>query len=366
MKKFIFTCISAWTFCSAAQADILIGQTAGFSGAVAAGVAEISAGAMLFINEVNAKGGVNGQKIKIIQKDDQFKPDLASLNAKELIEKEGVIGLFLSRGTPHSEAILPLLNQHELALIAPSTGAMVLHSPVQKYVFNVRSTYQFEAEKTIEQLRSMMMSQIAVVHVDDSFGKDALAGYNLAFNKSNTKPVFVLTFDRQKPNFATVVITAAKMQPNAIVLAGSGAAVADGVTALRKSGWIGSIATLSNNASNGFIKLLGANAQGIIVSQVFPHERSLSSALIREMTALASINKVAITPSMVEGYAGAKVLVQALRGAGAKPTRASLLRSLNNLSMDLGELRLDFSEKDHTGVVFADLSIISASGVFRR
>ena len=47
----------------AVQAQILIGQTAGFSGPVAAGVKETTDGAKLYLDSVNAKGGVNGQKI---------------------------------------------------------------------------------------------------------------------------------------------------------------------------------------------------------------------------------------------------------------------------------------------------------------
>ena len=53
-----------------AQAQLLIGQTAGFSGQVAAGVKEASDGAKLYIDMVNTKGGVNGQKIELIALDD--------------------------------------------------------------------------------------------------------------------------------------------------------------------------------------------------------------------------------------------------------------------------------------------------------
>ena len=48
---------------AASHAQILIGQTAGFSGQVAAGVKETTDGALLYIDAINAKGGVNGQKI---------------------------------------------------------------------------------------------------------------------------------------------------------------------------------------------------------------------------------------------------------------------------------------------------------------
>ena len=84
----------------AAQAQILIGQTSGFSGPVAAGVKETTAGAMLYLDRVNAKGGVGGQKIEIVTMDDKFEPPLAAENARELIEKKNVVALFLNRGTP--------------------------------------------------------------------------------------------------------------------------------------------------------------------------------------------------------------------------------------------------------------------------
>lgn len=124
----------------AAQAQIVIGQTAGFSGVVAAGVQETTDGAKLYLDSINARGGVNGQKIELLSMDDKFDPKLAGENARTLIEEKNVTALFLTRGTPHNEAIVPHLNKHGVVLIAPSTGAMVMHKPLQKNVFNVRAT----------------------------------------------------------------------------------------------------------------------------------------------------------------------------------------------------------------------------------
>src|SRR3954468_22307071 len=115
------TCVSAM---GTLHAQLLIGQTAGFSGTVAAGVKETTDGAKLWINAVNAKGGINGQKIELVQMDDKFDPKLTLENARVLIEQKNVLALFLTRGTPTSEAILPLLEKNKVALVAPSTGAM--------------------------------------------------------------------------------------------------------------------------------------------------------------------------------------------------------------------------------------------------
>ncbi|MEO7108755.1 MAG: ABC transporter substrate-binding protein, partial [Rhodoferax sp.] len=146
-----------------AQAQILIGQTAGFSGPVAAGVKETTDGAKLYFDFINAKGGVGGQKIKLLSLDDKFDPKLASENARVLIEEKNVVAMFLTRGTPHTEAIIPLLDKFNIPLVGPSTGAMVLHQPVRKHVFNVRATYQREAEKAVTHLASIGMTHIAVI-----------------------------------------------------------------------------------------------------------------------------------------------------------------------------------------------------------
>src|SRR4051794_17700861 len=85
-----------------ASAQILIGQTAGFSGPVAGGVKETADGARLWIDSVNAKGGVHGQKIELISLDDKFEPAQAAQNTKKLIEENNVLAMFLTRGTPHT------------------------------------------------------------------------------------------------------------------------------------------------------------------------------------------------------------------------------------------------------------------------
>lgn len=91
----------------AAQAQLLIGQTAGFSGPVAAGVKETTDGAKLYLDAVNARGGVNGQKIELISLDDKFDPKLAADNARELIVDKKVLALFLTRGTPTPKPSCP-------------------------------------------------------------------------------------------------------------------------------------------------------------------------------------------------------------------------------------------------------------------
>ncbi|HWS05348.1 MAG TPA: amino acid ABC transporter substrate-binding protein, partial [Burkholderiaceae bacterium] len=62
-----------------------------------------------------------------------------------------------------------------------------------------------------------------------------------------------------------------------------------------------------------------------------------------------------------------KVLVEALRRAGPNPTRQKVLAALEGMQkFDLGGLEVSYSAEDHTGLDFADLSIIGTDGKFKR
>ena len=277
---------------AAAQAQILIGQTVGVTGAVAATVKESMTGAMLYIDAVNGKGGVGGEKIEILTLDDKFDTKLTAVNARKLIEERHVVALFMTRGTPNTEGIIPILDQYGVPLIGPSTGAMTFHQPVRRHVFNVRATYQREAEKAIAHLASLGMTRIAVIHVDDGFGTDGLQGTQNGLAAAKLKAVAIGKFDRGKPDFSTIAPLMTRSNAQAIMIIGSGTAVVDGIKAVKAAGSGAQFVTLSNNASGGFVKLLGEHARGVIVTQVFPNERSIVYPFIKEAMELAKAKRL--------------------------------------------------------------------------
>jgi branched-chain amino acid transport system substrate-binding protein len=350
---------------STGMAQILIGQTAGFTGPVAAGVNETTQGAKLHFDAINAKGGINGQKIELVSLDDKFDPKLAAENAQKLID-QNVVALFLNRGTPHTEAIMPLLDKHGVPLVGPSTGAVILHQPVKKHIFNVRATYQREAEKAIQHLATIGITRIALLQTDDSFGEDSVQGALRGLEKAGLKPLFQEKLDRAKPDIERMTARVVKDQPQAVIIIASANNVVASITAMRAAGSTAQVVTLSNNASGGFIKQLGEHARGVIVTQVFP--QSISYGLVKEAQDLARAKGLSeASPAMLEGFAAAKVLVEGLRRAGPQPTRERLQTALENLSkFDIGGLEVNFSKQDHSGLDFADLSIISSDGRFRR
>lgn len=356
------------TIATPAWAQLRIGLPSGFTGSVAAGVKENVAGATLYIDAVNARGGVNGQKVELLMVDDKFIPKVTVEVSRDLIVKKGVLALFLNRGTPHALALLPLLAELKVPLVGPSTGAMALHDPVNPWVFNVRATYQREAAKAIEHLASIGMTRIAVLQTDDSFGADSAMGAQKGFENVHLKPLMLEKFPREKPDFSKLAVKVAQSGAQAVLFIGSAGNVSGGVKMLRAAGSRAQVVTLSNNASEGFIKLLGEHARGVIVTQVFPNERSIAYPLIKEAQELAKAKGLdGISPAMMEGFAAAKVLIEGLRRAGPKPTPAGLRDALAGMhKFDMGGLEISYSPTDHSGLDFADLSIIDIEGKFIR
>ena len=349
-----------------AQSVLRIGMVAGFSGPVAGVVQESADGARLYFDSVNAQGGIKGQNIELVTMDDKYDPATAVAQAKSLAS-QGVLALMLSRGTGPTEALLPVLKENRLALVAPATGAISLHEPVQPYVFHLRASYQKEAERAVKHLAGIGVKRITIVQVNDPFGNDAGKGAIKGLDDLKLRALSNLRFDRNKPDLAPTMQAIAKAGIEAVVLIGPSYAVVEGVQALRAAGSTAHVATLSNNASADFVKALGEHGRGVVVTQLFPYERSTANLMVREALSLAkSSGRNELTPAHIEGFAAAKLVVETLRRAGKDTTRDGFLKALDGARIDLGGLQVHYSDKDHSGLEYTDVSIVSEDGKFKR
>lgn len=108
----------------------------------------------VFLNQVNAKGGVHGRKMELFGVgDDGYEPDRAVDETLKMMEKQKVFSLFGYVGTPTGNAVLPIVKEMDVPLVGLLTGAMTLRQPVTKQVFNVRASYDDEAETLVARLR---------------------------------------------------------------------------------------------------------------------------------------------------------------------------------------------------------------------
>ncbi len=318
-------------------------------------------GSQLVIDQVNAQGGINGEQIEVIRMDDGLDAKRSLENTRVLIEDKKVVALLLNRGTPNTLAVIPLLDKYGVALVGPSTGAMALHKPLQKNIFNVRSTYQREAEKAVQHLQTTGIQRIAVVQADDSFGKDAMEGANKGFEKANLKPAVVAPADRNKPDFAAIVPQLTKANAQAVLWIGSGHCRDRRHQGATRRGSAGADhhaveqRGLGLHQGTGLGECRRDHHAGAALRAPFGHP------LIKEALALAKAKgQNDLSPALLEGFVATKVMVEALRRTGPKPTRAKLIATLNNFQYDVGGgLDVSYPPTHHTGIDFVDSSIVS-------
>ncbi|KIF82941.1 ABC transporter substrate-binding protein [Noviherbaspirillum autotrophicum] len=349
------------------DSSIILGETIGVTGIIAGPVKEMIEGAQAYFASINKQGGVHGRKIEVRVMDDKFDPATAAANAETLIKKEHVFALFQNRGTPHTEAILSILAANRVPLIAPSTGAAIFHTPVNHWVFHIRAKYQDEVAKGVEHFATVGLSSIGLLHVDDSFGRDGLEGFNKAMAARKLTPVITTSFDRVKPDYDATAAQIIKANPSALIIVSSAKNTIDVIKAIRRQGGKMQIMTLSNNSSQAFVKDLGAAGVGVVVSQITPAPDLLSTMLGQEFKNAAKANNATVSYAAMEGFVNAKVLVEGLRRAGRNLTRESFIHAMESMQRtDFGGLMVTYGPDDHSGSEFVELTMIGRDGRFVR
>jgi len=345
---------------------ILIGQTVGLTGTVAAPVREMNEGNKAYIDQINKQGGVYGRKIEIRTLDDKFNPALTLANAETLIKKDRVFALFQGRGTVHTQRILPLLEAEHVPLLAPGSGASMFHQPVHPLLFNVRAKYQDEVRKAVEHFATLGMT-ISILIVDDAAGLDGLEGFMKAMKARKLTPVSISKFARVNPNVQAAATEVIKRRPGALIIVGSSKDTIAVIKAIRAQGGNMQIMTMSNNSSGAFVKDLGPAGAGVIVSQITPAPDLMTTRLGQEFKLAAKASGSTVSYTAMEGYVNAKVLVEGLRRAGRNLTRDGFIRALESMQhVDLGGILITYSDKDHSGSEFVELTMIGKNGRFIR
>ncbi len=348
--------------------SILIGQSAAFTGPAAQLGIQMRDGAKLWLDQVNAQGGVNGRRIELRSRDDKYESKLAAENTKKLIEEDRVFLLFAYVGTPTSQASLPIFTEARVPFVAPFTGAELLRTPFNRYIFNVRASYYDETEKIVEHLARTGVTKFAVFYQNDAYGQAGLEGVKRALAKRNLKWVALGTVERNTTNVAEAVKTINAAQPEATVMISAYTSVAEFVRQMKAAGSISQFFNVSFVGSKALAEALGKDGRGVMISQVVPFPWSPLTPIVKEYLDLAKrAGNVDINFSSLEGFIAAKVLVEGLRRAGKDPTREKFVAAMESMSnYEIGGFAVRFSPENHNGSQFVDLSMIGRDAKFIR
>lgn len=349
--------------------DIVIGQVAPLSGLLAGTGNHVRAGAQLYFDAVNAAGGINGQKIRLVSKDDGYKVPDTIKQTKALLDEAQPLALFGYVGTGNVEAVLKekLLDDNGIPLVMVRTGASSLAKSNNPWMFITRAGYAGEINKIFQLYSASGYRNYAVFYQDDPFGLDGLSAAESLAEKNGCKIVAKGTYEKNTTNVAAAVKTIAASAPHAVIMVANTAAAAEFIKQAKAADLRTQFVTISTTDAVQLVELIGAaTASGVAITQVVPHPDNRSVPLSKEFRdnfAKFKPEGVQLNHVMLEGYVGAKVLVEGLRRAGPGATRKKLRDTLEQMkNYDIGDLSISFAPNNHVGSTFVDINIISSTG----
>jgi ABC-type branched-subunit amino acid transport system substrate-binding protein len=348
--------------------SIVIGQSAPLSGPNAELGNDIRNGALAYFKKVNDAGGVHGRKIELVTHDDANQVPRAEANTKRLVEEQPpVFALYGYASATLSRPALPFVEKHRVPFIGPFTGADPMRV-FNKHVYNIRASYADELEKIVEHYSTFGVKRFSIVYYDDPVGKENLAAVERALKKRNLAPVSRGAFkDRAKPDIAGGLKDVMQGEPEVVILTTLYKASADLIRAAKKAGFEAQMVSNSFPGASPLAKELGQDGAGVAIAQDVPAPTKRSLPVVKEYQAAIEkqLGKKDYSFTSLEGFIGAKVIVEALRRAGPKPTRDSFMAALDGMKdFDTGGYLINFSPTDHNGSSYVELTVIGKNLTF--
>jgi ABC-type branched-subunit amino acid transport system substrate-binding protein len=372
MIQLLFALIvtAALSLSPAAQAagdTIVIHHIGPLTGVLADSNREALAGANLFLDGFNARGGLAGRRVMLTPLDDAQDAKRSAEIFQQLVADRKLLALMMPRTTPSMEAMMPGVKLYGIPVVGPQIGASFINQPPKRELFTLRASYQKEVEVAIRLQHSIGVRRFALLLADDAFGRDVMVAVDRVFKELQIEPVASAKIDNRKPDVTEAVSAVLAKQPQVVMLVVSGKAGSEFVKRYHQQGGRATFMALSNSSNSDFLKGLADRAQGVIVMQIMPSPFAATTALAREFAAAAAKAKTAVSYAGLYGYASAKLLTLGLARAGREPTPASLVQALESLGeVDLGGFILRYGPGDRSGSGFVDSTIITADGRFRR
>jgi len=348
------------------KTSILIGQSSPFSGSNKELGEDIREGLQAYFKQLNEAGGVSRRTIELIALDDANDAKRSGENARILIEQRGVLALIGYASATLSLPALPFVEKGKVAFVGPFTGAEPMRS-FRRNVYNIRASYADELEKIVDFYATIGIKKFSVIHYDDLVGKENLAAVELALTKRGLKAVSIGTLKRNQTDLGAAVSDVVKAAPDVIIATTLYKTTGDFIKSAKKAGSDAQFASISFVGASALAGELGDQGLGVVVAQVVPPYARASIPIVREYRAAIekSPGKRDYSFTSLESYIGAKVLVEAIRRAGANPTREGLLKTLDSMqNFNVGGYLVDFSPSNHNGSKFVELTAISKAGRF--
>ena len=353
--------------CGTAQAagePLVVGQVAPFTGSQAVTGRAIHAGAKLYFDAVNARGGVRGRPLKFVTRDDAQKVEESVRLTREIIAAESPVALIGTVGTANLEAIAKdgVLAQQKIAMIGAVSGASSVAQAPGMHV--VKASYQDEVARLFSQLSVVGVQRVGLLFQDDSLGRDVLAGAEAAAKRYGMQLVVRAGYPRNTVAVEKAVAEIAKAKVQVVFL---GATTAAGIEFVKQYVAVGGAGSMVYGMSiidtDALLKALGPErARGYAFSVVLPQGGDRST-VAREYQQLRQASGDAdLSARSMEGFIAAKALVKVMEGTSPLNAAGIATALASSKAVDVGGYLLDFSAKGQTASRYVDFAMFGSGG----
>ncbi len=357
--------ISALMAVSAWAADpIKVGVSGPFTGGSAPMGVSMRDGVKLAVSEINAKGGVMGRQIVIVERDDEAKNERGVQIAQELINKEKVVATlgFINTGVSiasqrfYQEAKIPVFNNVATGSIVTKQFLPPEHA--ENYIFRNAANDTIQSAMIVEEaIGKRKFTKVAILADSTNYGQLGMGDLVKALEKKNVKAVAIEKFNIKDVDMTSQLLKAKEAGAEAILTYAIGPELAQIANGMEKLGWkVPMIGSWTLSMGN-FIDNAGKNGNGATMPQTFiqegntPKRKAFIEAYIKAYK--PANDRIPSPVSAAQGYDSVYLLAAAIKQAGSTDG-VKIREALENLKEKVdGVVAMydkPFSKDDHEAV----------------
>lgn len=330
--------LAASAACMANAADIKLGVAEALSGGAAQYGIAIRNGFQLAAEEINAAGGVNGNKIQLVIEDEQGKKEEAINVFKKLIFQDKVLMLFGPTLSNSAQAANPIAQASKTVVFGTSNTADGITS-IGDHVFRNSVTEADVLPETLKMaVKKSNVKKVAVLYgSDDVFTKSGYDNFKKALADLNIPVTTTETFAKGDVDFKAQLTKIKASNPDAIVLS---ALLAEGAPIMVQARQMGiNVPFVGGNGMNSVkvFDLAKDKAAGLYVGSPWSIENQ-SPANRKFVVAYTSKFKMAPDQFAAQSYDALNITVKALKGikltGNIEADRAAVRNALPDVKWD--------------------------------
>lgn len=339
--------------------EIVLGMFSTFTGPAAAAGIPARDGVQVWISEVNAAGGINGRKLRLVSYDDAASPQEAISAARKLIDQDNVFALICLSGGSTLGVLPQIVDAKIPAVTCINATKRLIEPPQDKYVYRIYANEIPQSYAIADYLGGTLKSKRpAIIHTTLDFGvAGAKYSEEQLQSKYNTMYVAKTPFNVGDQDFTAQLLQIKQANPDALVVH---ALAADAGRIVRQAKDLGlNVPMVGGGATPTPLlpQAAGEASVGFVAPWVFPVLPDQDTPEVTQYTAKLKqyVYPNGLPPGRpslydMTGYIAGQVMGEALKRAGQRLTRTALLKvldSLENFKPQLG-FAVSFT-KSHEG-----------------